>query len=394
MALNYIKYSFIFLGAAILAGGCTQENSGGPFTEEPSDTVNSISLEVAPRYAAEGIDLNDPDIIYVNDFGEGSIIYISQMGTVVDPAFSSTAQNNLYPYKWYENDEADWDNEYNFQPIASTIYWDDVADLGQVGNSFSFYGMYFPVDQTAKFNVQTDQTTLNNFQLSDILGAYHATSSLFSRLRFRFFHLMVYLKVTLYVPIYQIDSQDVSSGYDADAVLDTYLVNPYTEFGINWRANRSSDTEAPLVIIPSNSAKGNIYVYQHPVTDDVTTIDVGDYYKGGLTQDQVRAYEFSVLFPPQSFNDNILCFQLQTPGQQNAGTTEKYVNYYFKANQLVSQSQDFRFTQGTLQHLSLYLPRFANETVLIGAEIIDWTNASTGMTVVEQSDSNNSGNGD
>lgn len=387
--LGKIKHILILFSFPTLVLGCSEAKDTNEMEEKSGETVPGISVSSAPRYRAMGIAENDGDDLTTSEFGDGDIIYISQMGTVADPVFSSTATSNLYTYEWYENEDANWESneEFNFAPLPPSppIYWDVVKDYGQVGNSFSLYGMFFPVNQQIRFNVETDQTDLNNFQVSDIMGAYHATSALYTRLRFRFFHLMVYLRVTLYVPTYEI-SGDETTGYDADALYSAYVVNPMTNFGINWRANRSSDTEAPLVQSATSQTRGNIYMYNHPGGgEEISEIPVSTYYpQGELTTDEVRTYEFSVLFPPQTFTGNILCFQLQTPGQQNADGEAKYVTYYFSASQLTTDNNDFRFTQGTLQHLALYLPRHANETVLVGAEIIDWTNASTGMTVVEQ----------
>lgn len=382
-----LKYSFTI--AAIFLAACS-DNDSAKSIESDSDEISSITITRSPRYAPSDLDTTDPDIITVSDFEEGSVIYISQLGTTVDPDFTSTS-TNLYPYIWNGNNDATWDEYYNFESAedAKPITWKTIRANGQVGNSFSLYGMYFPVKNQIRFNVETDQTMEENFLVSDILGAYHATSSLYSRLRFRFFHLMTYLRVTLYVPTYEIEN-DKSTGFEANALLAAYMINPATVFSINWRANRSSDTEGPLVEIPSNASRSNITMFQHLVSDEPTTIDVRSYYANGeLEEDEVRTYEFSVIFPPQSFNGDILCFRLQTPGQQNNdGDNQKYVSYYFSASQLTTDSGDFRFTQGTLQRLLLYLPRLGNNTVLVGANIIDWTDASTGMTVVDQTQSN------
>lgn len=382
---NKILYIIIlFLGTIIFFGSCSNSNATDPEFQN-DESIGLVSFTRAPRYSAADLDENSTDIITQSDFSSGSVIYISQLGTVLDPNFNMDATSNLYKYQWYENEEADWDNEYNFKPQGAPIYWNDIKANGQVGNSFSLYGMYYPVGQTIRYDVETDQTNLNNFLISDIMGAYHS-SALYTRLRFRFFHLMVYLHVTLYVPVYEIKG-DETTGYDADALLTAYVVNPMTNFNINWRALRSSDTEAPLVQNAPSPVRKDIAMYQHPGNDEITEISVRNFYSGSeLETDEVRTYEFSVLFPPQSFTGNILCFRLQTPGQQNAdGSNEnKYVSYYFSSTQLTTDINDFRFTQGTLQHLSLYLPRHANETVLVGANIIDWTDASTGMTVVEQ----------
>lgn len=386
MKFSFCKHIIPILAWTFILTACSNDKAPA-IVEENDDAIRSFAVSRVGMSMAQGISAQDTTILTQSDFEDGSIIYISQMGTTLDPSFEA-GSTNMYQYSWYENEEAEWDYEYNFSADPSPLSWSVISSNGQVGNAFSLYGMFFPQGNSIRFNVEKDQTQLENFLVSDVMGAYHATPSLFTRLRFRFFHLMVYLRVTLFVPVLEF-ADDEYTGYDENALLTAYMVNPVTNFSINWRANRSSDTEAPLVSDPVSKDYGNIYMYQHAGSGTKQQlIDVSPYYTDGdLETDNVRVYEFSVLFPPQTFGTAapILCFQLQTPGQQNGDTTSpKSVSYYFYSNRLTTETNDFRFTQGTLQQLNLYLPRHSNETVLVSANIIDWTNATTGMTVVEK----------
>lgn len=383
-----------------LLPSCSNEEEVKELPEE--NIVSTISVECVDLLGAKAVRAEtesgypgDVDPIINNSFNENSILYISQMGSseTTNPNFtdySEDATSYCYRYQYYENDEANWDYNYNFKTIrdANPIDWQVVKSLGSVGNSFSFFSFYFPVTNTVSFAVKDNQAgpdndiyNTDNFSQSDIMGAYHSTPSLYSRMRFRLFHLMVYLKITLYVPDYQNIEYDGNynySGFDKDAFVGAYVLNASTGFNIEWRANRSSDTDPPLT--QPTSAKSNISMYRHPSGDDeiFELDDLKQYYPTSkIDTDKVRAYNFSVLVPGQTFNGNFLCFVFKD-------TENHYRYYYFNSNQLVGATGDFALTQGTLQQLYLYLPRMTNETILIGANILPWSSGVTDMTVTKE----------
>ena len=309
------------------------------------------------------------------------------------------ATSYLYVYEYSANPNANWNEGYNFKHKSDKwdFNWQNVLNIGPDGNAFKFFGFHYPVDNVIKWDVQRDQRGVStdpyntdNFLKSDILGAYHATSSLYTRMRFRLFHLMTYLKVTLYVPTYKGTADDANNlqyyGFNANAVDGGLMLNAYSSFTIDWAAAKSSDSEAPLVQIPSNARKDNIVMYMHQVTSsDPFSINVRDYYGGAVDglqddgTDTVREYNFSVLFPTQNFGtDNFLCFVLKTPGNDT-------MYYYFAGSQIVEgEGNNYGLTQGTLQQLYLYLPRKTNQTVLIGAKVLPWNKSVTDMTVNKQ----------
>lgn len=416
-----MKYWLISILTLTFFSSCTDNDRVLP-EENRGAIVDEITVTKGTR--ANDVTDEDGEIMTANEFSEGSILYISQMGTTANPGFleGNATEGNfcpLYKYVYSENTNANWYQEYNFKPSDnSPITWDDIKKYGNVGNAFSLYAMYFP-GQEVRFDVEADQRKQDDFQKSDIMGAYHATSSLYTRLRFRLFHLMVYLKVTLYVPVYSEHTSNNEtemsfSGFRPGAMQAPYVANAYKSFNIEWRANRSSDTEAPLTqATRENPTK--IIMYQHHDVDKDKTIclDVSKYYTGdfiGVCKcqkeggvpcddckcecykeggpsackcDEVHVYNFSVLFPAQSFGDNFLCFPLKAPDDENI---IKY--YYFSGSQIVGgDNENYSLTQGTLQHLSLYLPRLKNETILVGAKILPWSEAETDMTVTKKDDS-------
>lgn len=325
-----------------------------------------------------------------SEFPPSTLLYISQLSNISEPNFKEDAKNNLYVFQYVKNPEANWDENYNFERKegSDTLTWTKIKQTGSVGNGFSLYAMTFPGNKIT-FKVNKDQTgsgndpyDQDNFNNSDILGAYHATSTLFTRLRFNLFHLMTYLKVTLYVPDYKDNTneggQSSYSGYKEGALEAGYVLNAYENFTIEWRANRSSDTEAPLTYGTGNSTSIKMYMHE-PVNDVISLNNVKDYFENSLlSEDTVRAYNFSVLFPARSETDKTtisLCFFLR-----NIDNQMKY--YYFESGQITTGF--YSPVQGTLQQLYLYLDRNDNSAILVGAKILPWGNSSTDMTVTEE----------
>ena len=379
----YKFYLYIFLIAVV----CSCSTSIYNDVPETGQTVNGLYVASNKPLAAEDMDPEEDDMI-IDSFDTNSILYFSQLGTTATPNFSNLeedAQPYCYQYQYSPDPQANWDQGYNFKCKTSCkpFDWTAVPDLGSVGNAFSFFAMYFPVDNVVKWQVQTDQSEKTDFLKSDIMGAYHATSSLYTRMRFNLFHLMVYMKVTIYVPTFK-DSDNNNnfnySGFNEDALIGAYVLNANTNFDIDWLAVRSSDKMAPLT--QSTDSKKNIKMYSHPATGEIEQINVRDFYSGGnITEDEVRAYTFSVIFPSQTFGDNFLCFALK-----DIDNSTRY--FYFSGSQIVGDSGNYSLSQGTLQELRLYLPRNSNETILVGAKILPWKDSVTDMTVSKDTPKN------
>lgn len=409
-----MKYALFCISSLFLITlGCSEKESIPQENLGTEDHVSAIAIssQGVAKASEEADDLplvpgEAQNLVGYNEFTSGNLIYISQLGTERDPNFSNSPSSNFYIYQYQENSEADWDNEYNFVPYnEAAIKWSFIKAFGSVGNAFSLYAMSFPGVTASNydpsllnFEVKTDQTggeenayDPTNFNNSDILGAYHATSALFTRLRFNLFHLMVQLKITIYAPVFEStadpDDNYSYSGFKEKAMLAGYLLNAQNQFNISWRANRSSDTEPPLTLGTGN--KTNLKMYMYEPSDEVLTIEnIKQYFPSStLSDDNVRAYNFSILFPAQTFNpnDNLLCFVLEGAVNDNENN---YKYYYFSANQIVSGT--YALNQGTLQHLYLYIPRTSNETILVGAKILNWGNSSSDMTVSQEKDNINS----
>ena len=339
----------------------------------------SVGLFAATR-AGEGDDddfatsANGITDFLEDDFIEDySLIYISQRGpNNVEPIFDDPDSDNLYIYSYYENPAANWDNGYNFAPVGDReLDWDNIEKINMIGNSYIFFSMYFPQDNNVHFFVETDQSELKNLKRSNILGARHTTDKKDSRLRFKFYHLMAFLNITLYVPVF--DESD-NSGFLDNALEKGMVLNINPSFSVDYSADVGSD-QSPAVSLTDDSLT-DVMMYVHPGSE-LTDIKVSDFYPNSdIETDIVRKYTLSVILPAgQNIQQgNFLRFQLHSPG----GTIKKYV---FSTS---VQSIKLQIQKGAITQLGLYLPRNENNTILIDTEILDWNRSSSEMNLVEE----------
>lgn len=416
------------VAAAALSLLCSCSGQGSAMREEdeaPRSYVEGLNVTIATR-AESGSDgqtatdkpYNIEELIpYELLFDESTILQVSQQAVNIPPFQTEDA---VYDYEYissYVAPENAWDDDecYNFTPYRNgePLEWNKISDRGSYNGSFALYCMYFPLDNHIRsiindagainYSVMEDQSTVDNLKRSDILGAYHSTPEIFSRIRFRLFHLMTYLRIRLYVPVYD-DTKN--TGYREDALRYATLDNVTPYFAIDWGINRSSDEQGPVV--SPLSGDGRITMYQHPLPEGQTKREIEelryadylpkDYYDQGIEgdYDKVRAYDFSVIIPKQkgtvvdgketNFPDTeFLNFYLRT----NAGGTTRY---YFTQSFMGSvndsssgaSSGTLEIEQGVFQYLELYVPRVGNQVVFVGATVNPWNRMSTDMVLKEQ----------
>lgn len=371
----------------------------------------------------DGFDDEQDDLIDVDklsaynlSLGSGTILHVSQLTGSQTPFFNDDV---TYSYQYiddyqYDGDDA-WmdDNCYNYTPYRqdTPLEWSQIYSLGTYAGGYAMFCMYFPLedevmrrknaDNTVTYYVQEDQSTIDNLMRSDILAAYHSTPALFSRIKFRLFHLMTYVRIRLYVPVYR---DDLNTGYREGALNSATLNNVTPHFTVEWSAIRSSDTEAPSIaglkeetlrkMLGDEPLTSTIKMYQHPLPEGRTEhpkvrIKFGDYlsdnyFDQGLGEeeyDDVRVYDFSVIIPVQEkktivedgkerevdfMETDFLNFYLRT----NSGAeTRYYFNRAFGAN---SNNNKLDMTQGNFLYLKLYVPRVGNELIYLGAEVNPW----------------------
>lgn len=465
-------YNIIILSGCMALVSCADKNTS--FNEEPhAQFLDEISVTRATRAVGEDADGDDENTtgdetpaapydgedIFDTEFIENeSVLYVSQRTRTKLPF----AENNqTYKYIYYTSQYATWEEGYNFKPSSegydpeteinpNALNWEQVGKNGSVGNGFALYAMYYPGQVDKVRRVGIDQSTLSELKNSDILAAYHSTSALYSRVRFKLHHLMVYFKINLFVPVFgetekteggKLENQGFS-GYTAQSLVDALVINACPDFTVDWSANISSEA-SPAVNIPDNykNSLTDIRMYSHghvgdemkdetvpgPTPDepemastrdandnpeetvdyqirpikktrieisqflppDMINIQPMDPAEDGKLYDEVFQYSFSVIIPAQ-YPD----FTSQTPGflkfafKRPSTNTDK--NYYFSSGfSSNSQTSVLEPTKGSLQVLNLYLPRKGDEVILVGAEIKEWDNVQSDMNLPQKDQDDN-----
>ena len=394
MILSKIKYLLPTVALTVLLGGCREESELPSLPSGGGDDENSIELVFPTRAPEDDVIELEPLEDY---FVEGqSILLISQRGNTLNLNFDEYMQDpqnpeslipnwNLYKYTWYRNDEANWDEGYNFQPLNenTALNWDKISEA-EFGSNYAFGALYYPVTNEVNNSVMTDQRDYSNLLRSNPLAAYHTTNALRSRLRFRLNHLMAAATVTLLVPDW--DPTD-NTGFGPDAVQWGQLLNVKKDFTIDWNFN-SSD-----VPIHANSTESDtfydIYMYVANVDNEVKTVNLNEFDlnyntekdQDGVIADKVRTVTFNVLFPPQQLSEvvPIMRFNMKTM----SGATKNYLLYF---RGLVGQN--LALSSGTVTHFYLYLPRTENNAIILKSYILDWAEAESEFTVIPD-DTNN-----
>lgn len=474
------KYCMLFSACCFALSSCSDkvgaDDERNPYLMEISVSkttraeADSDDGEKAPAYDGE-------DIFDVEFIPDKSILYISQKTRFFDP-FSTGV--TTYKYVYYDNPYASWDENFNFKALVeddldpdvsvnpNALEWEEVGRKGSVGNGFALYAMYYPDQKNGTRTVAVDQSLLEDLQRSDILGAYHSTSALYSRVRFQLHHLMVYFKINLYVPVFgetwKTETKEPEnqgfSGYTTESLTDAWIMNVCPRFTVDWAANISSESSLG-VSLPDNYTKDelrNIRMYSHahegdeivdetlpdpdkqtraddegdgPVGGDEddeddddpaggegevakairpvkkTRIDISQFLpkdlldiqpmdpaEDGKIYDDVLMYSFSVIVPAQyadftSQNPGFLRFAFKKPGTY----ADKFYSFSsgFSSN---SSSSVLEPNKGSLQVLNLYLPRKGDEIILVGAEIQDWTDVDTDITLPHPEDKKESDTND
>lgn len=403
-------FSNILVTILVLTG-CSHEDSLEGEADK-SSVIDHISVALKSRgeegegeadTPKEDSELTDEDIQdllgmpYMLSFDENSVIFVSQQTERVSP-FQN--EDGIYAYRYIEDNEADWEDGYNFTPLdmEDPLEWFKIGNGGTYRGGFALYALYFPLQDkiTRKvennkiiYSVQQDQTTLENLMKSDILGAYHSNPTLFTRLRFNMFHLMTYMRIRLYVPVYDGASK---TGYYDDALISANLDKTSTDFTIEWNTIRSSDTEGPA--ISPLAGEGTILMYKHPHPEGEPRDSISIRYEDFIPKDffdqpiegdydSVRVYDFSVIMPMQlgtkdengkdlSYTQtNFLNFILRS----NSGAENKYIfNQTLTAN---STGSNLQLTQGIFQYLELYVPRVGNKLIYVKGNVKPWLRNET-----------------
>ncbi|MCH5237728.1 MAG: hypothetical protein J1E95_08020 [Muribaculaceae bacterium] len=356
-------------------------NEGG---EDITPSFEKDDVEISLSFATRTP--TDPGLeSYEEYFEEGkSIVLVSQKTTTMHFNFNEES-SNCYKYVYYKNETANWDQEYNFRS-ENPMSWTRILQKGPDGNTYTFGALFYPkgydTDYETKDEVSVDQSDRETMLKYDILGGFHTTSEYEDRLKFRLYHLMCKLKVNLYIPPYD---KQTNNGIDVDDV-DASALNFHTDYVIEWEGVTSTE-EAPVLKAPHPEIPGKeIKLYKVGREENFNLENIKDNFKDQkIENDIVTKYTFEMLFPQQGIGSsgNILRFVLKRGDQ-------KY-NYLFNTTNQ-SGTISFKFESGSVTLLELYLPREDNEIVLLSGVLHDWDDARAGLTVVETESSEITGN--
>lgn len=387
---RFIYKFFLFIYIIIIPGlsGCIMEDGYDSGTSTESDPQN-LFINFPTRGNGLTFDTDvtlDPLASYFDK--EKSVLLIAQRTNVQSISFNDmlndAANHYLYKYVWdgteaqVAPDTPNWESGYNFIPYpawSNTLNWETVISNGAFDNSYAFGALYFPVLNEQISSVATDQSNLESLMMSNILGTYHLTENLYERFRFKLYHVMACIRVTILVPEYQTNEESGATGFN-EATVEGQLLGVQPNFTIDW-GSRSSE-EPPIVKNDETMPEtADIIMYPHPVegTREVVEYDLSDFGLSG--NEKVREYTFTVLFPSQTISNtsNILRFLIM----ENIGTVS--ASYVWSTSQL---STNLQVSSGTVTNLILYFPRTENNALLIKSEILNWNQADTDVTLTPE----------
>ena len=360
--------------------GCSAAEEEQPSVPVPEgDRIFDVEFETRA-----GEDGND-DLLNAQFINGQSVILISQRGEnlsldfedyMTDPDNPSLVipNTNLYKYVYYTNPSADWAQGFDFQPVGEhALDWDAIEKAGKLNSDYSLGALFYPVQYEVHNYVDTDQSILNNLLRSNIQAAWHKTNSLRSRLRFKFYHMMAAVRVTLLVPVWRPED---NSGFGEDAVQSASMLSVQPNFSIDWPLELKTE-DFPLPQLSTTDPLSDIKMYLESASNEVKTVNLHDLNPGFPNEeDSYREATFLMLLPPQ--NPASAGPAMRFILNSISGTERRYIWY---SSDLVGSSA-ITFARNSLTHLTLYVPRAENSAILVKSYIVPWTEAESQFSVV------------
>lgn len=422
--------SIVEIGASFAARNMlamTRVDDGSEPDTDPGESDTDSNPGTDPGEPEVGEEKTVADLIpYKLELDENTILHVSQRAqsaSITQTPFVNDAATYSYHYMPSHDDyelpdgiDSPWndDNCYNFTPYMQSVddemlEWKKILDLGTVGNGYAMYCLHFPLSDVVKkttndngaitYYVEKDQSKLENLMKSDILGGYHSTPAIFTRIKFRLFHLMTYVRIRLYVPVFR---EDLNTGYREDALLSATINEVNPNFAIDWGAQITTDAAGPVVTPLAGNEE--IKMYKHPIKEGqehkIVEIEYGKYLSKDMqdqglgknvTTDKVRIYDFSVIIPKQVITEN------KEDGTITSFTSTDFLSFYLRSNAGGATKYDFtqRYTantnestlemlQGNFQYLQLYVPRVGDQLIMINANVIKWGQRGIDMALSDE----------
>lgn len=344
-------------------------------------SANSVTFDVEFESTAE--DASGPLYDYFID--GRSVVLLSQRGLTLSIDFNDYTTDptdpsilipntNLYKYVYYTNPNANWESGFNFQPFEDyALDWDQIEEGGVFNEGYALGALYYPIDYRINDAVEIDQREYDNILRSNVLGAWHVTNEIRSRLRFKFFHLMSAARVTLLIPEWNPEN---NTGFGENSADRAEMLSVRTEYDLRWPLNGTSE-EPPTPLLKEDGQLNDIQMFLESVSNEVETINLKDIDPSKYTDEteRVRRATFTVIFPPQQpvKDGPAMRFYLTTMG----GTEKRYVWY---SDAIAQGTLDYR--RSSVTNLVLFIPRTDNDAILIKSHIEPWTEAESEFTVI------------
>lgn len=367
----------VLLPALVTFTGCRSEDF-----PETSDSRHPVEFDV--EFATRTGETVKEGPLYDYFIDGRSVILLSQRTNTMSITFDQYIPDpanpgqlienpNLYKYVYYTNPSANWESGFNFRPYNNyDLDWDLIEKNGPLNSEYSLGALYYPVDYEINNMVQEDQSSYENLLRSNVMGAWHRTNAIRSRLRFKFYHLMAAFRITLLIPDW--DPQD-NSGFGDNSVQEGRMLNVKKDYTIDWPLNLSSEEPPNPQTLP-DSEPVDLRMYLEPMSNAVETVNLSTINPEYPDQEErIRRATFLVIFPAQQpTNDGpAMRFYLRTMG----GTERKYIWY---SSQLTTSS-NLDITRNSITNLILYLPRTENNAILIKSYIAPWQDAESEFNV-------------
>lgn len=238
---------------------------------------------------------------------------------------------------------------------TGNLNWSDFRPTGFV---YTFEAVYYPGNQKLE-SVPEDQSgdNANNFIKADLLLASNRMdlNPEDKNIKLTFRHAFAMVRVDITIPI--------GLGLDADAIEEAVLQNVQTGYTVDYQSSIDSGELRDV----KGYGKGKSVTMYKLSTNKTTT-----------TQD----YTFVAIIPVQTYinQDDFVRFKIKVNDEDKC--------YGFKRN---DDQQTIRLEQSKITHLVLKLDNLGGTPLLISAEVKDWLNASSDMTIGED-DNTSSGN--
>lgn len=234
---------------------------------------------------------------------------------------------------------------------TGNLNWNDFRPTGFV---YTFEAVYYP-GKTPLYNVSESQNELNendvpeNFLNSDLLLASNRMdlNPEDKNIKLTFRHAFAMVRVDITIPI--------GLGLDPDAIEKAVLQNVQIGYTVDYQ---SSIDSGELRGVKGNGEGKDVTMYKLSTK------------KTNNSQD----YTFVAIIPVQTYinQDDFVRFKIKVNDE------DKW--YGFKRNE---NQQTISLVQSKITHLVLKLDNLGGTPLLISAEVKDWLNASSDMTIDE-----------